>query len=82
VEDSPEGWPQRWDTRGGQFGGTAADLQWSRIETGRDDDPRRRERRVMALAHVGGLPVEEVLRLVPAVWVAIAAYLAMRKGRG
>jgi hypothetical protein len=36
----------------------------------------------MALAHVGGLPVEEVLRLVPAVWVAIAAYLAMRKGRG
>jgi predicted dithiol-disulfide oxidoreductase (DUF899 family) len=38
-EDSPEGWPQRWDSRGGQFrldGRPTA--QWSRIEAGRDDD--------------------------------------------
>jgi predicted dithiol-disulfide oxidoreductase (DUF899 family) len=38
-EDSPEGWPQRWGSRGGQFqvdGRPAA--QWSRIEAGRDDD--------------------------------------------
>ncbi|WP_422769703.1 DUF899 family protein [Plantactinospora sp. WMMC1484] len=38
-EDSPEGWPQRWDARGGQFrldGRPTA--QWSRIRAGRDDD--------------------------------------------
>jgi hypothetical protein len=38
-EDSPEGWPQRWGSQGGQFrldGRPAA--QWSRIEAGRDDD--------------------------------------------
>jgi predicted dithiol-disulfide oxidoreductase (DUF899 family) len=38
-EDSPEGWLQRWGSRGGQFqldGRPAA--QWSRIRAGRDDD--------------------------------------------
>jgi predicted dithiol-disulfide oxidoreductase (DUF899 family) len=38
-EDSPERWPQRWDSSGGQFrrdGRPTA--QWSRIEAGRDDD--------------------------------------------
>ncbi|GAB3406667.1 thioredoxin domain-containing protein [Flindersiella endophytica] len=38
-EDSPEGWPQRWGSRGGQFrwnGRPAA--QWSRVHAGRDDD--------------------------------------------
>jgi predicted dithiol-disulfide oxidoreductase (DUF899 family) len=38
-EDSPEGWPQHWGTRGGQFrldGRPTA--QWSRLETGRSDD--------------------------------------------
>jgi predicted dithiol-disulfide oxidoreductase (DUF899 family) len=38
-EDSPEGWPQRWDGRGQQFrldGRPTA--QWSRIRAGRDDD--------------------------------------------
>jgi predicted dithiol-disulfide oxidoreductase (DUF899 family) len=38
-EDSPEGWPQRWDTTGEQFrlnGRPTA--QWSRIRAGRDDD--------------------------------------------
>jgi predicted dithiol-disulfide oxidoreductase (DUF899 family) len=38
-EDSPEGWPQHWDSRGGQFtleGRPTA--QWSRINAGRDDD--------------------------------------------
>jgi predicted dithiol-disulfide oxidoreductase (DUF899 family) len=38
-EDSPEGWPQRWDTKGEQFrldGRPTA--QWSRIRAGRDDD--------------------------------------------
>jgi predicted dithiol-disulfide oxidoreductase (DUF899 family) len=38
-EDSPDGWPQRWDARGGQFrldGRPTA--QWSRIRAGRDDD--------------------------------------------
>jgi predicted dithiol-disulfide oxidoreductase (DUF899 family) len=38
-EDSPEGWPQRWDSKGGQFqldGRPTA--QWSRIRAGRDDD--------------------------------------------
>ncbi|MFF5249006.1 DUF899 family protein [Streptosporangium sp. NPDC000095] len=38
-EDSPEGWPQRWDTRGDQFlldGRPTA--QWSRIKAGYDDD--------------------------------------------
>ncbi|TCO43776.1 DUF899 family protein [Actinocrispum wychmicini] len=37
-EDSPEGWPQRWDSLGGQFqldGRPTA--QWSRIRAGRDD---------------------------------------------
>jgi predicted dithiol-disulfide oxidoreductase (DUF899 family) len=38
-EDSPEGWPQHWDTRGSQFqldGRPTA--QWSRIRAGRNDD--------------------------------------------
>jgi predicted dithiol-disulfide oxidoreductase (DUF899 family) len=38
-EDSPEGWPQRWGSQGGQFrldGRPTA--QWSRIRAGRDDD--------------------------------------------
>jgi len=38
-EDSPEGWPQRWGSKGGQFttdGRPTA--QWSRIRAGRDDD--------------------------------------------
>ena len=38
-EDSPDGWPQRWDSQGGQFrldGRPTA--QWSRIHAGRDDD--------------------------------------------
>ncbi|SES33481.1 DUF899 family protein [Actinokineospora terrae] len=38
-EDSPEGWPQLWGSRGGQFqqdGRPTA--QWSRIKAGRDDD--------------------------------------------
>ena len=38
-EDSPEGWPQRWDSRGGQFrldGRPTA--QWPRIKAGRNDD--------------------------------------------
>jgi predicted dithiol-disulfide oxidoreductase (DUF899 family) len=38
-EDSPEGWPQHWDAKGGQFrldGRPTA--QWSRIRAGHDDD--------------------------------------------
>jgi predicted dithiol-disulfide oxidoreductase (DUF899 family) len=38
-EDSPEGWPQRWGSKGGQFrvdGRPTA--QWSRIKAGRNDD--------------------------------------------
>jgi predicted dithiol-disulfide oxidoreductase (DUF899 family) len=38
-EDSPEGWPQRWGSRGGQFrldGRPTA--QWSRVRAGREDD--------------------------------------------
>jgi predicted dithiol-disulfide oxidoreductase (DUF899 family) len=38
-EDSPEGWPQRWGSRGGQFqrdGRPTA--QWSPIKAGRNDD--------------------------------------------
>jgi predicted dithiol-disulfide oxidoreductase (DUF899 family) len=38
-EDSPEGWPQRWGAKGGQFrldGRPTA--QWSRLKAGRDDD--------------------------------------------
>jgi len=38
-EDSPEGWPQRWGSNGGQFqldGRPTA--QWSRIKAGRNDD--------------------------------------------
>lgn len=38
-EDSPEGWPQHWDAKGGQFrldGRPTA--QWSRINAGRNDD--------------------------------------------
>jgi predicted dithiol-disulfide oxidoreductase (DUF899 family) len=38
-EDSPEGWPQRWGSRGGQFrldGRPTA--QWSRIKDGHNDD--------------------------------------------
>ena len=38
-EGSPEGWPQRWGSKGGQFrldGRPTA--QWSRIKAGRSDD--------------------------------------------
>ncbi len=38
-EDSPQGWPQHWDSKGGQFrrdGRPTA--QWSRIKAGRNDD--------------------------------------------
>ena len=38
-EDSPEGWPQRWDSKGDQMrldGRPTA--QWSRIKAGRNDD--------------------------------------------
>jgi hypothetical protein len=38
-EDSPEGWPRRWNATGGQFrldGRLTA--QWSRIRAGRDDN--------------------------------------------
>lgn len=38
-EDSPEGWPQRWGSKGGQMrldGRPTA--QWSRIKAGRNDD--------------------------------------------
>ncbi|MEV4077468.1 DUF899 family protein [Nonomuraea fuscirosea] len=38
-QDSPEGWPQGWGSKGGQFqldGRPAA--QWSRLKAGRDDD--------------------------------------------
>ena len=38
-EDSPAGWPQRWDSKGGQFrldGRPTA--QWSRLAAGRSDD--------------------------------------------
>jgi|GEM_PF-4457832 len=38
-EDSPEGWPQRWGPKGGQFqldGRPAA--HWVRLEQGRSDD--------------------------------------------
>lgn len=38
-EDSPDGWPQHWGSRGGQFtldGRPTA--QWSRLRAGRDDN--------------------------------------------
>ncbi|MEV0386795.1 hypothetical protein [Nonomuraea sp. NPDC050643] len=38
-EDSPDGWPQRWGSTGGQFqldGRPTA--QWPRLRAGRDDD--------------------------------------------
>jgi predicted dithiol-disulfide oxidoreductase (DUF899 family) len=38
-EDSPEGWPKHWDSRGGQFRQNGRPTaQWSRIEAGRSDD--------------------------------------------
>ncbi len=38
-EDSPEGWPQRWPSGGGQFTLNGRPIaQWPRIEAGRDDD--------------------------------------------
>ena len=38
-EDSPEGWPQHWDSQGGQFRLNGRPTsQWSRIENGRNDD--------------------------------------------
>jgi predicted dithiol-disulfide oxidoreductase (DUF899 family) len=41
-EDSPEGWPQRWDTRGSQFSQDGRPTaQWSRIRAGRSDDLSR-----------------------------------------
>jgi hypothetical protein len=37
---------------------------------------------VIPLAHVGGMPVEELLAFAPAVWVAVWARLsARRKGQ-
>ncbi len=36
---------------------------------------------MIPLAHVGGMPVEELLPLAPAAWVAIGAYLTTRKKR-
>jgi predicted dithiol-disulfide oxidoreductase (DUF899 family) len=38
-EDSPEGWPQRWGSHGGQFRLDGRPIaQWSRIRAGRNDD--------------------------------------------
>jgi predicted dithiol-disulfide oxidoreductase (DUF899 family) len=38
-EDSPEGWPQRWSSSGGQMTLDGRPIaQWSRIEAGRNDD--------------------------------------------
>ena len=38
-EDSPDGWPQSFDTVGGQFSlGGRPTAQWSRLRAGRDDD--------------------------------------------
>lgn len=38
-EDSPAGWPQHWDSQGGQFRLDGRPTsQWSRIRQGRDDD--------------------------------------------
>ena len=38
-EDSPEGWPQRFDTQGSQFSQDGRPTaQWSRIKAGRNDD--------------------------------------------
>ena len=38
-EDSPEGWPQRWGSKGGQFQLNGRPIaQWSRIKAGRNDD--------------------------------------------
>ena len=38
-EDSPDGWPQQWDSRGGQFRtDDRPTAQWSRIAAGRNDD--------------------------------------------
>lgn len=38
-EDSPEGWPQRWDSKGGQFRMDGRPIaQWSRLAAGRSDD--------------------------------------------
>ncbi|NIH81011.1 DUF899 family protein [Amycolatopsis viridis] len=37
-EDSPDGWPQRWGSRGGQFSIDGRPIaQWPRIAAGRDD---------------------------------------------
>ena len=38
-EDSPEGWPQHWVPKGGQFRSNGRPTaQWSRIKAGRNDD--------------------------------------------
>jgi predicted dithiol-disulfide oxidoreductase (DUF899 family) len=38
-EDSPEGWPQRWSSKGGQFQLDGRPIaQWPRIKAGCDDD--------------------------------------------
>ncbi|HLW00037.1 MAG TPA: DUF899 family protein [Ktedonobacterales bacterium] len=38
-EDSPEGWPQRWGSKGGQFTTNGRPIsQWSRLAAGRSDD--------------------------------------------
>ncbi|MBO0794014.1 MAG: DUF899 family protein, partial [Ktedonobacteraceae bacterium] len=38
-EDSPEGWPQRWGSRGGQFTTNGRPTaQWSRLAAGCSDD--------------------------------------------
>jgi len=36
---------------------------------------------MIVFAHVGGIPVEELLPFAPVVWVAIGTHLATRKGR-
>jgi predicted dithiol-disulfide oxidoreductase (DUF899 family) len=38
-EDSPDGWPQHWDAKGGQFRQNGRPTaQWARIRSGFDDD--------------------------------------------
>ncbi len=38
-EDSPDGWPQRWNAGGGQFQLDGRPIaQWPRLKAGRDDD--------------------------------------------
>jgi predicted dithiol-disulfide oxidoreductase (DUF899 family) len=79
---------------GGLAGGLAAELErrrWPVHAGGPPDRPmakdqgrarrrsRRRERRVIGFAHMGGMPLEELLPLAPVIWVAIGARLATRR---